>query len=393
MDEASRSPPPPALGPRSNPLYGGPPPAATPAAAGGASGAPPSGGGGRTPSWARRTRHPPNGSGSFSDATSTPGESPARDPFGVPPYQYDYPGYTVETPGPSSEGTGSPYRAPPYYVQTPAQSDPGASPFSSAPSSPARFLHHPQQSQGGESDSESQRSSRFGPHRVGRPYTGRLANQDANAAVAMNRIDEDEDEFPDLDRDQQRWVKQYTGATWICIVLLALSLAAAGLVLWFLFRPEDPHYQFLAANVERFDVDLTSVDASGSTSSSLYGNITVVWAVKNPSRRFVLHQRETTLSFSYSELELLQGKVPEFRLGYNNGSANFSASAVGWHTPLYGASPFFLQAFQMTLFLNLSLNVHFPGHYYFLWDDTIKKYDCSIGLNSTTLKVINTTCV
>lgn len=210
------------LGPRSNPLYGG---------SSGSSQA-----SGKTPSWARRTG-PASRSSVFSDVASTPPESPARD-FGqayTAPV-FEHPGYTVETPGHSDGVAASPYHvsastyhAPPYDVNTPGQSDQGVnSPFSSAPSSPAHYTY------GSDSDTRSQRSSR-------------VAARSRLVHTSMAKIEEEDDDYVDPERERQRMVKQWTCGTWIVLIAVILLVLLGGFIVWGKFEPEAPTYKFVVS--------------------------------------------------------------------------------------------------------------------------------------------------
>lgn len=210
-------------GPRSNPLYGGPP-------AQGAGNA-----GGRTPSWARRAAPSPARNTAFSDVASTPPDSPAREHFDAYTPAYEDPGYTVETPG-RSEATASPYHAPPYYVQTPAASDGLGSPLSSAPSSPSHF--GPNGMQYGTQDSRGSRGT------LAKPRVSRFGQP------SIMKIDEEEEEFPDLERDHDRFTKKWTACLWITLVIIVFLVGLGLLIVWLLYRPTPPRYQFQVCSLQ-----------------------------------------------------------------------------------------------------------------------------------------------
>lgn len=358
-------------GPRSNPLYGGP-------AAGGTNGV------GRTPAWARRTGQPMprggGGSGTFSDVASTPPESPARDPMDLP-YAY----YTVETP-PHSEATGaSPYYAPPYYVQTPNMSEPGFSNFSSVNSSPARYG----QERAGvnyASDSDTQSLKDEGVSKS-QQRASRLSQP------SISRIDE-EDEFPDLERDSQRWVKTVTCTFWIIIMLLVLIIGVAGLVAWSVWKPDEPRYSLVFMNVEHLDLDSTSFDKDGLSTASIYGNITVLMTVKNPNDNFVIRHRRSSLQISYGRLPLLTGQMAPFTQPAS-ARTNFTASVFAWNRPLYGAGHRFVSAWEGS-FVNLTLQATLRSRVDVVWkiigSNFEKEIQCSVGLNSTTMEFVDNTC-
>ncbi|CAI5994144.1 unnamed protein product [Closterium sp. NIES-65] len=312
-----------ASGPRANPLYGGP---ANPSA------------GNRTPSWARKS-----GAGgarpSFSDAASSPPDSPARSARSNngPSYyapQYEHPGYTVETPGVNDAMLGqSPFRAPPYYVQTPAHSERPGSPMSSVPDSPAHTMSY---------DMRSVRSGKPGSSRVyGAP--ARVA-----AAPLASRINEEGDEEEQL---YEPPAKEASGGRskrskrfWtICIVvgILALVLAAVatGIALYYVFQPDAPTYTFDYATLNEFQIVNKLADGTGLPTDQLFANVTFVFSAINPNGKYTLQGDGGLLQVGYSSIPtLMQGGVPYFALSSKN-FTNFTTSVGVAMYPLYGVGP------------------------------------------------------
>ncbi|CAI5496261.1 unnamed protein product [Closterium sp. Naga37s-1] len=319
-----------ASGPRANPLYGGP---ANPSA------------GNRTPSWARKS-----GAGgarpSFSDAASSPPDSPARSarsnngPSYYAPH-YEHPGYTVETPGANDAMLGqSPFRAPPYYVQTPAHSERPGSPMSSVPDSPAHTMSY---------DMRSVRS--------GKPGSSRVYGAPARAAAAplASRINEEGDEEEQL---YEPPAKEASGGRskrskrfWtICIVvgILALVLAAVatGIALYYVFQPDAPTYTFDYATLNEFQIVNKLADGTGLPTDQLFANVTFVFSAINPNGKYTLQGDGGLLQVGYSSIPtLMQGGVPYFALSSKN-FTNFTTSVGVAMYPLYGdvATRIFLES-------------------------------------------------
>ncbi|CAI5535390.1 unnamed protein product [Closterium sp. Naga37s-1] len=292
-----------ASGPRANPLYGGP---ANPSA------------GNRTPSWARKS-----GVGgarpSFSDAASSPPDSPARSarsnngPSYYAPH-YEHPGYTVETPGANDAMLGqSPFRAPRYYVQTPAHSERPGSPMSSVPDSPAHTMSY---------DMRSVRS--------GKPGSSRVYGAPARPAAAplASRINEEGDEEEQL---YEPPAKEASGGRskrskrfWtICIVvgILALVLAAVatGIALYYVFQPDAPTYTFDYATLNEFQIVNKLADGTGLPTDQLFANVTFVFSAINPNGKYTLQGDGGLLQVGYSSIPtLMQGGVPYFALSSKN---------------------------------------------------------------------------
>ncbi|CAI5488812.1 unnamed protein product [Closterium sp. Naga37s-1] len=312
-----------ASGPRANPLYGGP---ANPSA------------GNRTPSWARKS-----GAGgarpSFSDAASSPPDSPARSarsnngPSYYAPH-YEHPGYTVETPGANDPMLGqSPFRAPPYYVQTPAHSERPGSPMSSVPDSPAHTMSY---------DMRSVRS--------GKPGSSRVYGAPARAAVTplASRINEEGDEEEQL---YEPPAKEASGGRskrskrfWtICIVVgvlaLVLAAVATGIALYYVFQPDAPTYTFDYATLNEFQIVNKLADGTGLPTDQLFANVTFVFSAINPNGKYTLQGDGGLLQVGYSSIPtLMQGGVPYFALSSKN-FTNFTTSVGVAMYPLYGVGP------------------------------------------------------
>ncbi|CAI5994489.1 unnamed protein product [Closterium sp. NIES-65] len=368
-----------ASGPRANPLYGGP---ANPSA------------GNRTPSWARKS-----GAGgarpSFSDAASSPPDSPARSARSNngPSYyapQYEHPGYTVETPGVNDAMLGqSPFRAPPYYVQTPAHSERPGSPMSSVPDSPAHTMSY---------DMRSVRSGKPGSSRVyGAP--ARVA-----AAPLASRINEEGDEEEQL---YEPPAKEASGGRskrskrfWtICIVvgILALVLAAVatGIALYYVFQPDAPTYTFDYATLNEFQIVNKLADGTGLPTDQLFANVTFVFSAINPNGKYTLQGDGGLLQVGYSSIPtLMQGGVPYFALSSKN-FTNFTTSVGVAMYPLYGVGPGLRQDI-MAEYISMQLHAQVESRIEMAWKIVQTHYthvmDCSVAFNPVNLHPRDRVC-
>ncbi|CAI7783353.1 unnamed protein product, partial [Closterium sp. NIES-53] len=363
-----------------NPLYGGP---ANPSA------------GNRTPSWARKS-----GVGgarpSFSDAASSPPDSPARSarsnngPSYYAPH-YEHPGYTVETPGANDAMLGqSPFRAPPYYVQTPAHSERPGSPMSSVPDSPAHTMSY---------DMRSVRS--------GKPGSSRVYGAPARPAAAplASRINEEGDEEEQL---YEPPAKEASGGRskrskrfWtICIVvgILALVLAAVatGIALYYVFQPDAPTYTFDYATLNEFQIVNKLADGTGLPTDQLFANVTFVFSAINPNGKYTLQGDGGLLQVGYSSIPtLMQGGVPYFALSSKN-FTNFTTSVGVAMYPLYGVGPGLRQDI-MAEYISMSLHAQVESRIEMAWKIVQTHYthvmDCSVAFNPVNLQYLNDTCV
>ncbi|CAI5483695.1 unnamed protein product [Closterium sp. Yama58-4] len=360
-----------ATGPRANPLYGGP---ANPSA------------GNRTPSWARKSGV--GGSSnrpSFSDAASSPPDSPARSARSNngPAYyapQYEHPGYTVETPGVNDAMLGqSPFRAPPYYVQTPAHSERPGSPMSSVPDSPAHTMSY---------DMRSVRS--------GKPGSSRVYGAPARAAAIAplsSRINEEVDEEEQL---YEPPAKEASGGRskrskrfWtICIVvgILALVLAAVatGIALYYVFQPDAPTYTFDYATLNEFQIVNKLADGTGLPTDQLFANVTFVFSAINPNGKYTLQGDGGLLQVGYSSIPtLMQGGLPYFALSSKN-FTNFTTSVGVAMYPLYGVGPGLRQDI-MAEYISMSLHAEVNSRIEMAWKIVQTHYthvmDCSVAFN------------
>lgn len=367
-------------GPRANPLYGGPPPAAKPTTSGG-----------RTPSWVRREGG--TTSSHYSDSNCSPGASPARSgrsnqgPHYYAP-QYEHPGYTVETPGhynaysggPGSAAGGSypstsPYRpTAAYFVQTPAHSDRQGlvdSPVSSAPSSP----------RWGDDDSRSTRSGR---------------GASAVAIKGGNGDEEDEDYYPDHQREADR-IRRWWMGFWTWVTLIGgLLLVAGAITTWIVFQPSEPSYTFDYAQVNQFELFENMLDANGMPTDHLYANMTLIMSIHNPNTRFNCWFDGGHVSVAYDSItNILKAKLPSFKQEHLEWSS-FNRSMSTMAFPLY-AGGLHLRADVAEEFVPLRVNVTFNSHIDVAWKLIAPKYahqlECQVNINPKTLQYLNDTCV
>lgn len=362
-------------GPRSNPLFEG--------------GAPSN----RAPTWAKNASHSsdknPYDPPADVDRSNLPSESPS--PYNIP--AYEPPGYTVETPGLSDTGGASPYHAPPYFINTSATSDRGSyTPYSSAPSSPRRYtssageVHTNIFVEEGESSGEYQN-----PYKK-RQSGGRSGNK---KKFTIEEGVEFEEEFPDDDRDHRRWVKQYTCIISIVMISFVALCGLALFVLWTIFQPVSPKYKFLSATVDTMVLTPSTTDGNGVSTYAIDGSVTVSYSAYNPNTRFKLHHDSSLVQVGYSKLiDAFSVKVPSFDQSFMV-TTPVSVKAVAVNYPLYGGGPA-MQAEWDGTYVSLSLTATFYSHVNlipkFLVVDFTRQYGCIIGLSSTTLTVLNTTC-
>ena len=88
-------------------------------------------------------------------------------------------------------------------------------------------------------------------------------------------------------------------------------------------------------------------------------------------------------------------QIPAFKRGAND-YTNFTANAVAWNAPLYGAGPFLEESMASGQLLPLEFNAIFNSRVEVVWkiikQSYARNFTCTITLNTTTLYMVNNTC-
>lgn len=352
-------------GARSNPLYGT---------------------GSRTPSWQNKQGGPRTST--YSEAASSPPDSPTRSQSGSQYYppQYEHPGYTVQTPGHDLGGGTTPYGGgAPYYVQTPAPSEmqrtgPNGSPFSSAPPSPP----HSMGTAATPFDARSTRSGR-----------SRGSSRALNVAAPAD-VDEDEEEefFPDVERDAWRRRRALKCFCTVFGIFVLFLLFCGAITANFLLKPQPPTYQYEGATVNQFYAT-NGYDASGLPTTQLYANLSFALSTFNPNRFFRTVLEGGDVSVGYNNIAVFaRGKLPNITTPIKQ-YRNWSMSVATMAFPLYGAGPLLTKAIE-DRYVSLTVNINITASVPIVWKLIQPKFSkvliCTVNIDPYSYQFINETC-
>ncbi|KAL5982927.1 hypothetical protein ACLOJK_017006 [Asimina triloba] len=176
----------------------------------------------------------------------------------------------------------------------------------------------------------------------------------------------------------------------VFVAVLALALAIASGILYFVFRPKSPQYSVESLAVRGFNL-------STSTRLTLSPEINVTVRAENPNKKIgIYYVSGSSATVSYADVALCKGVLPEFRQGKRNVTV-FTTRLTGQEILLSGSVAERLTAQQQTggipLELDLGVPVRLKVGAVKTWRITVKvACDLTVDRLAENLKIVSNSC-